>query len=699
MATAEQTARRRFQKDIFDYVTPQMFDVIDDPADTIDQTALLQAWLDYCVANGKEPHVTVPTRCKITSMLTYDPTAVGVIRKVDMRHLYLRPASGVGGMRIGATSARVMERVLLYAPSVASLTPISWSGANGAFGDHCGLILCNLRHSQIHLNEISFFTVGVAYHGENASGFAYNSILGGIISDCKYAEVLRNVGSGFTNENNFFGGARRCNSANSGTFGDAYGTYFGSAPGAVDTNHNNNRWYGPAYELGAPASATYRVPVFLDGVGSYNAWYKPRNEGGKGPFGIAKNSKLNTLNIGVSSGLSITSMQWLQVAGGYGNIIEGLDGLPVVWHSGPLSNVVTSQGPAANSRVKMPFILMNSTSGLARRYNQTSTYMATNTRCVQIMSTSCFFGIEVDTSIIKDWEVNGEYVNGTIDGSLIIQALDDNGAILADSITDSWGTEKYVKFNAVVWSNTNFGGTFSKSNPIIPTRITFRDEVKRARIGFNGDSVSPLALKAFSLKAFGYYNQGSQYLNGAISIYDPLPLGDSSYENLASAKPDTAGIHGHYAVGEIIGNLGAVSGQPLGWICTTAGWLAAAWVASTVYRVPGQVVTNDTGKMYECMTIGTAAGSGGPTGTGAGTAWQATTAYSVGDYVSNGGLIYKCTVAGTSAGSGGPTGQQSIITDGTVTWSFVKGTVPIVDGTAIWQYIGTKAAFTALANL
>lgn len=51
-------------------------------------------------------------------------------------------------------------------------------------------------------------------------------------------------------------------------------------------------------------------------------------------------------------------------------------------------------------------------------------------------------------------------------------------------------------------------------------------------------------------------------------------------------------------------------------------------------------------------------------------AWAGTTAYLLGDFVTNGIHQYKCTVAGTSAASGGPTGQGGTITDGTVTWEY-----------------------------
>jgi len=58
-------------------------------------------------------------------------------------------------------------------------------------------------------------------------------------------------------------------------------------------------------------------------------------------------------------------------------------------------------------------------------------------------------------------------------------------------------------------------------------------------------------------------------------------------------------------------------------------------------------------------------------------AWAATTAYTVGVYVTNSSNIYRCITAGTSAGSGGPTGTTSDITDGTAHWKYVQ---PVASG-------------------
>lgn len=50
--------------------------------------------------------------------------------------------------------------------------------------------------------------------------------------------------------------------------------------------------------------------------------------------------------------------------------------------------------------------------------------------------------------------------------------------------------------------------------------------------------------------------------------------------------------------------------------------------------------------------------------------WVGSTAYALNDYRTNGANIYKCVTAGTSAASGGPTGTGTAITDGTAVWDW-----------------------------
>lgn len=58
--------------------------------------------------------------------------------------------------------------------------------------------------------------------------------------------------------------------------------------------------------------------------------------------------------------------------------------------------------------------------------------------------------------------------------------------------------------------------------------------------------------------------------------------------------------------------------------------------------------------------------------------WQASKAYLVGQQVKNGSDLYRCITAGTSASSGGPTGTGADITDGTAHWLYVAGGVEMI---------------------
>ena len=79
-------------------------------------------------------------------------------------------------------------------------------------------------------------------------------------------------------------------------------------------------------------------------------------------------------------------------------------------------------------------------------------------------------------------------------------------------------------------------------------------------------------------------------------------------------------------------------------------------------------------------------------------AWAATTAYVIGDRVTNSGNAYEAEVAGTSAGSGGPTTTDPLTpeVDNTVTWRFLgTGTGAIdVDATAVLTGPTSSNSFT-----
>lgn len=94
---------------------------------------------------------------------------------------------------------------------------------------------------------------------------------------------------------------------------------------------------------------------------------------------------------------------------------------------------------------------------------------------------------------------------------------------------------------------------------------------------------------------------------------------------------------------------------------------------STVVLTGSRAVTASTGVLFETtedVTITLVA------------SWVGSTAYVVGDRVTNSGDVYQCVVAGTSAVSGGPSGEGTGIVDGTAQWDFLGDGTGAVDAEA-----------------
>jgi len=79
----------------------------------------------------------------------------------------------------------------------------------------------------------------------------------------------------------------------------------------------------------------------------------------------------------------------------------------------------------------------------------------------------------------------------------------------------------------------------------------------------------------------------------------------------------------------------------------------------------------------DIKTSGGAANIPGLTVGPASTAWQGSSAVVLGQVQSNGGNLYEVVTAGTTASSGGPTGTGTGITDGTAVWDYLMA-VPAI---------------------
>ena len=158
------------------------------------------------------------------------------------------------------------------------------------------------------------------------------------------------------------------------------------------------------------------MPVLLDRVGSLNVWHKPRYEGGKGPFGIAKGDGTgsafvavqNRVDMGYFSGA--TQSGWLEVAGAFANVwLAGSNASPLTWHSGPLHDVLSTDGTMA--RVKPPLFLMRSADGTPRRVSTTATQLTSNALGLQVPN-GVIVAIEINTETMDGFSLNWEALTG-----------------------------------------------------------------------------------------------------------------------------------------------------------------------------------------------------------------------------------------------------------------------------------------------
>ena len=138
-------------------------------------------------------------------------------------------------------------------------------------GSSIGVDLRNLSFSKIEVVRVYNFTTNLRTYGDQANGgFSYNHVFLGQLHDGVTNLRLNAGGSGFCNENNFYGGSfnhstawpAATNSVNLEI------SHFASSP------INNNRFWGPSFEDNL--SPTFARAANIEG--QYNKIYHPRME-------------------------------------------------------------------------------------------------------------------------------------------------------------------------------------------------------------------------------------------------------------------------------------------------------------------------------------------------------------------------------------------------------------------------------------
>lgn len=667
---------------------PKLFGVIGDGA--ANDTVAWQAWIDHCETNNLPLIVRQKLRSRINDTLNIAGSEVTLVGygpyslPIDMGLVTFeyfgtrtKPAISIGTAPNGTLGANIIAHTEVKLPFVSVNGAVTWlsTSRNGLHSSDTAIRLRRLFQCRIYEPLVANFTKGIEY-----VGCPYNSIYGMHISDCKYGRIFTTEGTdpddSFSNENIVYGG-KIGHSSNSNGLGFAALQVYTWDGVSSYRGQNNNRKIGTCFESGGAGSGGDRIAVYHDGAGSGCRVEKARAEGLVGPFAICDGDQTISgvsqsatfacnnnfeVDYGSSAGQSLMVQQ---VGGAAGNRMTGVGGEVSHWHSGNLGRCLKARGGVDGSSLPQasithPDVAIATASPPVlsdwRRYTVFGNEVRAHRSAIVLNSGSfARLGVAVRCDAMFDFDFNYAAASGFA-GRPFFVAYDVNGVALSAGATEArinpltaaaYKNEFYVKASTSLGSAqslTSAGASYITANDsdgFRSLRVTVRPEVAVLVMGVAGGS-GFAAVESMSIAGYATGNKdGSDYptTDGTIglSIYPLMP--DAAIWQ-ANADPDGVGNVGYYTLGEMASNFNAASAQPMGWVCTNPGWLAPAWAISTAYTIRGLLVLNG-GNVYELTTAGTSAGAGGPTGTGSG----------------------------------------------------------IADGTCVWKYLATKAAFVPLANI
>lgn len=548
--------------------------------------------------------------------------------------------------KLGSTALQ-LRQAEIHLPSVVASSTLQWPATLQTADTAIQIVNCGL--SRINENYVMGFTKGIEYVGTN-----YAQIRARHIQDCKFGRIYTTTGTdpnaSFTNENVLTGGRIACSSV-ANLLGSAYGQVITWDKVASYRGQNNNRFYGCTFEMAQPSGARYRTPVLFDGAGSLNVFERCRVEGAKGPTMICDGglvSGVGAIRVAYNSfhaqfnfsGGAVQSNTIREVNGAVSNTYDGPGCNAHKWSKHDLGKLVKSAGPATSAYLKGRELFVKQGAAAPSRITTTAAAIGAH-RDALMITNGTRVGVAVDTSKIKRFMFHFATQDG-FPGRPAFYAFDASGNVLTGTATDdpttfgandwltagelaTWGTETYVKGAASTGGlsgpGLSGGNPYSNGGDAAIGRamwIAARDEVASVHMMVGGGTNSAV-LRTLEITGFSAMNvPGEAYPTvsgtGALRVFSPVD--DDGGQAKASANPATAGGHGYYQAGELLGsNAAPATGSPALWLCTTSGWLAPAWAINASYLVPGQLVSNDTGKIYQLVTPGTSASSGGPTGT------------------------------------------------------------------------------------
>ncbi|AXN39867.1 hypothetical protein [Peribacillus butanolivorans] len=414
-----------------------------------------------------------------------------------------------------------------------------------------GIQIINAYASDIEILNSNNFTIGVQLLGAS-KGLSYNNINLYELLNNKYAIDCSNensgTGSGWCNENNFFGGRFACFSG-IGSNKSRYGIRITSKDGTY-ANNNNNIFTKPSFELNKTVAGTAEAIPILVEYGVLNQFNYCRSEGNEATFAkVLNQSTENSFSISYGQGdivdkstapVSFLSQKRLQKV----NNVQSS-----VFDSGALHKKACYYD--GSTTVHIPNVHMCLYTQTTTRSNYTGITLNDN---YLDLNNQVGIGVFIDTSLTKEFVIKKDVEVG-YEGRYYIVCYDGAGAILNDVGLN----HPYVKGTSAhsLAFHTNFGGSYrTGSDSKEDLYINLHTDVKKIRVLLY-KGTNNLRIRSFGVNALNNNHPTSW------TDYEEVVSGSS----IGTAAPTV----GTWKRGRKVYNATPTAGGYEGWVCIADG--------------------------------------------------------------------------------------------------------------------------------
>jgi BppU N-terminal domain len=490
----------------------------------------------------------------VTGTITV-PAGISVIMDAPLRY---RGTLNEPCLIIGET-AKTNSNVKLILQSVRN-TLSDWTNESSI-----GIKLINTLESEITIIQSRNYTIGVQFQGDT-KGFVYNEVKLFSLSGNKFCIDLTSKSSGWTNENNFYGG-RFSNFSGQNTGKSRYGVRITSEDGYIQ---NNNVFYKPSFELNSSVAAPEEALPILIERGSQNTFIGCRSEGNTATVArVLNDSTENKIHVGFGSQNTKVEDQSTYPA----SLLEvnrrqtiDRDGKVVF-----LAHNVHKRACYYNGTTQVNVPGVFNTSSVNENVFKYGTGHVINANYLEL-GTARGLGIFVDTRTAKRFLIRRDVLLGN-EGRVAIRCYDVNGNIL----TNAGANHPYVK--SMAYSSfsyiTSYGGIYQNGSDTQDDLYInlHQDVAKIAILLLNGTNLC-------RVKGFGVYSLDNGHATVSLGYEEIIPG-----VNLGTTYPTV----GTWEKGRVILNdnktiLGVTGSQYVveGWECLTAG-TPGTWIEKRMY--------------------------------------------------------------------------------------------------------------------